>query len=228
MLHAGIVRIAHAGQRPDLLHVDLPVGQDDLVRDVDADDLADDDVHGAALAVPGQDDGLHIFTFQVDGAVRHPAGLHQLAFGLGEARLFKFVHFRREGGGGDVHGLPEGVGHDVVDEFAGLLDVHGGVLPLARGAAVDGHQHIGRVEGQVGELAVRGQIVHPVGADGAQPADHPGDRAGFEGGSCQAVVVFRSFVEHILTSVISSRLPGPLPRAPWCRPCRSCPPRPPR
>ena len=196
MLHGGIVRVAHAGQGADLLHVDLPVGQDDLVGDVDAHHLADDDIHGAALAVPRQDDGLHVFAFQVDGAFRHPAGLYQLAFRLGQPRLFKFVHLRGEGGGGDVHGLPQGIGHDVVDEFPGLLDVHGGVLPLAARAPVDGHQHVGRVEGQVGELAVGGQVIHPVGADGAQPADHPGHRAGFEGGPCQAVVVLRDLVKH--------------------------------
>ena len=164
--------------------------------------LADDDVHGAALAVPGEDDGLDVLALQVDGRVRHPAGLHQLAFGLFQPGLFEFVHLRGKGGGGDVHGVPQGIGHDVVHEFPRGFDVYAGVLPLPCGAPVDGHQHVGGIEGQVGELAVGGQIIHPVGADGAEPADDPGHGAGFKGGPGQAMVVFRGLVEHSNTSIV--------------------------
>ena len=171
---------------------------------MDADDLAHDAVDGGDAAIGGQAEGGDVFALVLDGGLGHPGHVDELAGGLGHAGILKFVGIAlgQLGNRGGVHGVLQIVRNHVIDELAGAFDVLHGVFPVTEHILVGGENDHGGVKGQVGELAVGGQVVAPVLILGGDPADDPGDRAGFEGVFGQTVVVLFRLVKHKDTSML--------------------------
>lgn len=118
---------------------------------------------------------------------------------LGKWIVWRYLHSNWMGDSATRLVVLQSVGHHVVDEAAGLLNVVEGVLAerLLLGAArLEGNHDHRRVVAQVVELAERGEVVHAVGADGGYPGDGTGAYAGLEGVGFEAVVVELGVIMH--------------------------------
>nr|POE56574.1 hypothetical protein CFP56_33546 [Quercus suber] len=169
--HHRVRVVAATGDRLDLGQVDQAIRQH-AVGDVDRHDPADDDVDAAHRRVAGQAQGGVVLALELDragldqGAVDAPGRL------LVEAGVRELVHGGRDPFGGGVDGLAEVPGRHVPAELARGLGVDGAVLAPRAGVLVGREHDVGRIEGQVVELRVGGQVVDGgvLGA-GRDPAD---------------------------------------------------------
>ena len=115
----------------DYIHVvDLAVGHKEFVLDVNAHDLADDDVCGADSAVAGKADGLEILALKLDGRFGNTIGLYKVGGCFCKTCLFEFINAIFKACGGDVHCFAKVVCNHIIYKLACLFDVSGCVFSL--------------------------------------------------------------------------------------------------
>ncbi len=188
---AVVGRGAHAADGGEVL--DVEVGGDVLVGDVEGDDFGDDEVV-IADAGEGVEDAF------------------EAGFGFGDAGDFdvgarcsvetgggEFIHAFGEFGGGGVHGFHEFFGDEVNDEFLCGGDVFGGVLGLAGRFIADADGDEGRAaadhveEAEGGKVDDAGRVLGGDPGDGARDDDVGEDAvsaAGVEFGEVEVHVYF--------------------------------------
>ncbi len=110
----GIVVTTEPADQIDRFPIDRPIVEKNLPRHVEAEHLTDADVRSARPVPDGND--LHELALQVNRRLGNAERFDESAFDGCEPSFFEFVDFGIERIGGFVHGVADGVGHDVDDK----------------------------------------------------------------------------------------------------------------
>src|SRR5690348_14278371 len=126
--------VTEASDGTDLQNVQLSVGANYGVVDVNSENAADHDVDCSHGAISRQVDCLMIGAFKMHGGLSDAERLYVVRWNFRDARQVEFVYFRRDFLGGLVHRLTQFVRSHIPHEFPGLFGVYDRVLtPTLRG-----------------------------------------------------------------------------------------------
>ena len=136
---------------------------------------SDDDVRVALGVCAGKADGGDIFALELDRRLGNSLCLHDVGIELCQPCFDKFIDLSAGRLGGDIHGVAQRIRDKIVDKAASIFRVYDGVLAAPVRFRMTAEHHIGRIEADIAELAVRSEIVNAVLADCRDPADRSGN-----------------------------------------------------